>query len=303
MMELARAVLLVPHLVAGATACGAPAAAALLAMWPSIRTSNRLLIARLLMVAMGAMALAALFGAVSAALILAAEDRGYADAFSRLPAYDLGMLVAEWFITLASYGLMAWLARRGLKRPWLFAFIAVFGVTNLAYHFPTMMSVLGAEAREPTLVGNQPLDRAAFRERVFSPAMLARTAHFWALCVATGAAAAAVVSTPDRKEPGGQRIAAIVAWLGLAALSLLLKTGVATLLLLPAVKQRAMTGGDPLATGMLIIVLGMMAAAVRFLLPPAAGRQTRLPTRFLLATIWTAVLMMVLITTHVTAGP
>ncbi|MEM6654772.1 MAG: hypothetical protein AAF596_03130, partial [Planctomycetota bacterium] len=291
MQDVARALLLAAHLMAGAAACAAPAAATLLALSSRVREQWPAVIPRLVSLGICGVFVSALLGAVSGALLAIFGERNYLATLARVPAADLGFLVAEWLITVGLYGVMAWMARRGLRRPIVFAAIGVFAVTNLAYHFPTIMTMIGVEAASPSADAAAPLDRSAFRERMFTPLMAARTCHFWALTVTIGGVSLAVATQRERLSGSG-RLAMTGAWTILAGLTLQALTGVATLALLPAASIRAMTGGDSIATLGVAAAASIALAAGYQVLPAAIGASNRLHTKRLAILLAAAVLLM-----------
>ena len=292
MVDLVRVVLLAAHLITGAVACAAPAAAAIAALWPHACERWPSVTSRLVALGIAGMVVSAVIGGVSGAAILAAEDQRYMGVVARVPGKDLGMLVAEWLFTTALYGLMAWLARDGVRRPVLFAFVGLVAVTNVAYHFPTIMTVVGAEAVAPTLAGDELLDRPAYRQRIVAPVMIARTLHFWALTVTVGGIAVAATTREEREDSAGRPLAIAAAWGVIAGLSLQALTGAAALILLPAASLRALTGDDLMATTGLATAIAALLATGYTLLPAALGASNRLQTTRVATILAIAVLMM-----------
>lgn len=298
MADFARAVLLAAHLLTTAAACAAPACAVWIVLRPKLRDRFVELPGRLVMAGIYALVAGALVGGASLSFFLATENQPYLDVLARIPAYDLSMLLSEWGFTLVLYGVMAWMSRGWIRRPRLFAVVGIIAVMNLAYHFPTIMTVIGAEANATTFVGDEPFNRAAFRERIVAPLPIARTLHFWALAVTVGGLLVALASRKEQLGDQGGPLTAMAARGMLVGLGLQAASGVLVLTISPASTSRAMTGENPLSTAALLAAVAMVLVGGFHLLRVAFISDERLQTTRLAVAITMTVLLMCVATLH-----
>ncbi len=79
--------------------------------------------------------------------------------------------------------------------------LGVIAATNLLYHFPTMMLVLGRLAQYPALTSEPLITRAVFLEVWATPLLLGQTAHFWGLSLLIAGVVAMLLgpSATDRR--------------------------------------------------------------------------------------------------------
>lgn len=174
-MILVRILLAVLHLLTNALAGGGVLAAALL----PLPEEDRRRLTRLSLIAL-ALGLATGLGHIGLLWLGAAP--GYPAAAARVPAFAYGMLGAEWLFTFTLYGIYLATWRRLGRRRLVHGLIGVVGATNLLYHFPTMMILLGELAATPSLSDATVIDRPAVRGLIVTarPALL--LLHYWSLC-------------------------------------------------------------------------------------------------------------------------
>ena len=251
--EALRAALLTVHLLAGALAGMGPMVVAACRLTPSLRTHGDAELRRLAVWSLSALVISLAVGALSTLLLCWPTESAYQAAALRVPSGAYAMLAAEWLFTLVL--LIAYLAtwKRLGKRPILHGLIALVAGTNLLYHFPTMMLVIGGLADEPTLTAEAIITRPVFRSLITTPELMAKTLHYWSLSLLTAGVFGVAVSGA---EP---RIARVGAAGALAGLGVTLVSGVATLTQLPPLTQRALIGDQPFAAAAfaLAIVLAM----------------------------------------------
>lgn len=240
------------HLLASALAVAGPMVVAGLRLG-AVSAEEDARLRRGLAWSLAAMGLSLAAGGVAAGLVAWAPDTGYAVVWRRVPATALAMLATEWLFTAALYA-WCWFGWQGASRwRWRHALIAWVAGTNLLYHFATMMVVLGAVAASPGLADGEPITRPVFRTLITQPLALSLALHYAAYCVLVGGVAGGLAIAGKNGSPAAGRIA-------LAGLGAAMATGVAALVNEPAGVQRAMLGGDAVATAAMLVAL---AASLR----------------------------------------
>lgn len=166
------------------------------------------------------------------------------------------------------------------RRPWTqtrfgrctHRLLAVLAATNLLYHFPPMMVVIG-EIATGQLAAPDVIDAAAYRELAFSPAVASRSLHHILAAVALAGLYAAILafrmfSRTSRVSPKSTEAAIgaetrIVAWgARIALVASVLQIPVGIWVLLSLGNNRALMGDNLLATALFIVAviaaLGLM---------------------------------------------
>lgn len=292
--EILRASLVAAHLFTGALAGAGPLVAAGCRLFPAMRSEGDDSLRRLAKWSLVAMFASLGVGAVSALLLWWPENSSYRAAALGIPAADYAMLAAEWVFTLVLLTIYFAVWRRGKSHPWLHGLIALVASTNLLYHFPTMMIVMGALAADPGLAAEAEVTRPVFLRLIAMPALLAKTLHFWSLSVLV---AGISTSYAGGKAPVGRAASVVQAGgvVGLVGLALMFLTGVLLLTQLPALPQRALIGGDLVATAALTATLGMALAMAQGLLSlatsAAPAKEASTTRNVLLMTAATTLLM------------
>lgn len=244
MTDLARTLLLTTHLLASALAAAGPLLVAGFRVSRRMRTEGDDALRRVTLWSVSAMAIGLIVGLLSLGLVWHLPTTGYQAAAVRFPAGAYQMLAAEWCFTAFLYGLYLATWRQLAKRPLLHGFIALVAATNLLYHFPTIMIVLGALAEDPALAAEEEIARPVVLRLMLSPALLAKATHYWALCLLVSATA--IVVAAARSSAANLVRAGAIA--GLAGTVAIVFSGVAALLQIDTSTQRALIGGDLLAT-------------------------------------------------------
>ncbi|MEM6329438.1 MAG: hypothetical protein AAF790_04225 [Planctomycetota bacterium] len=284
--ELIRTSALTVHLLAGALAGAGPLLAAGARLSPRLRVAADRPLRRLVLASLAAQVLSLLIGAAAAVALGWEPGSAFRVAAMRVPAGAYAMLACEWCITLALLGLYyrSWARLSG--RPVLHGAIALFAATNLLYHFPTMMVVIGALAEEPTLAAEAEVTRPVFRRLILSPALLGKTLHYWAVSVLVAGVAAVWAScsaaepgaaggpgdTPSQRPPGGPPLSCTGAAVALAGLCLTAASGVAAVTLLRPGAQQSLLGGSAIESAAFAGVLAATLWLAHTLLAIATGR-------------------------------
>jgi len=198
-----------------------------------------------------------LLGAILIALLWAADDRGYWNALERFPARAYGFALGELAFTAACLILYVAMWDRWRGRPRLLAFVALLATTNLLYHFPPLMVVIGNLASRPELVQADVVTRPVFRDLLVRPDLLAQVLHFIIASVAVAGIALMLFARryQTMSQPGEpvDRLIAAGARVALVATLTQLAVGVWVLIQLPGVGRTALLGDDWLAGTMFFL--------------------------------------------------
>lgn len=271
MGTLAVVVLLGLHLLAVNIASAGPLAAAWLAGRGDATRVNARRMARWSLAAL-------LAGGMLGAPLLLAPSPGLRSALARFPASTYWFAGAE---LLFSAVCMTWLVGvlRGAHRPILTWMLALASATNLLYHFPPLMAVIGRLAGDAQWASTATIDHRTQLELAERPEIVALWVHF---VLASIAAAAIFAMWPARSDEAAvndgvdpdaeQQLADKHAVSGLATIALSASAFQAPvgawLLVATGVQARdAIMGGDAATTASF---LGGLVAAVALLQSLAA---------------------------------
>jgi hypothetical protein len=164
-------------------------------------------------------------GAILGGALLLWPGPGLRSARARFPADAYVFAGAELaFSALCLGGLIFTTRRRGPR--WLAAMLAIGGASNLLYHFPPLMAVLGELAADPTWAAEEQLDRRTLINLWRRPEIMSLWLHFILASFATAAIAALWLRPSRGADTNSQNTDALARKLGAAAL-------VATLLQVP----------------------------------------------------------------------
>jgi len=199
-------------------------------------------------------------------LVFVAPTEGLDEAIGRFPARAYWMagweLVFSFFCFLI-YAICWKPLGRGWLR-WLHAMISLLGTSNLLYHFPPLMVVLGKLAADPLWTKTAILDRPAFRELLFRSDVLSLINHFGLASLTVAAVAVLVLLSRSRwddlDQPSAKQIARKAAAFALLASALQIPVGLWVLATTTGGERNALTGGDPLSS--LLFVVGMVLTFV-----------------------------------------
>jgi cytochrome bd-type quinol oxidase subunit 2 len=200
-------------------------------------------------------------GALVGGAMLLAPSAGIRAALRRLPADAYWFAGAEILFSAACiFG--CWKLSRRPKLTWLLAIVAA---TNLLYHFPPLMAVLGELAANPAWADAEVLERKALIRLWIRPEVLSLWAHFALASIAVGFTAALAIchrAAFDETEKVDDRTARRLAGWALGATVLQIPVGIWLLLASDPAAQQAMMGESWLATiglaGGVWVALGVM---------------------------------------------
>lgn len=200
-------------------------------------------------------------GALVGGLMLLAPSAGMQAALRRFPADAYWFAGAEILFSAACiFG--CWKLSHRPKLTWLLAIVAA---TNLLYHFPPLMAVLGELAANPAWTDAEVLERKALIRLWIRPEVLSLWAHFTLASIAVGFVAALAIchrAVRDEIEKVDDRTARSLAGWALGATVLQIPVGIWLLLASDTAAQQAMMGESWLATiglaGGVWVALGVM---------------------------------------------
>jgi len=200
-------------------------------------------------------------GALVGGAMLLAPSAGLRAALRRLPADAYWFAGAEILFSAACiFG--CWKLSHRPKLAWL---LAVVAATNLLYHFPPLMAVLGELAANPAWADAEVLERKALIRLWIRPEVLSLWAHFALASIAVGFTAALAIchrAARDETEKVDDRTARRLAGWALGATVLQIPVGIWLLLASDPAAQQAMMGESWLATiglaGGVWVALGVM---------------------------------------------
>ena len=226
-----------------------------------------------------------------------APTTGLLAALDRLPSRALWFAAVELVFSLVCLLLYAGCWRLLHRRRWAHGTLALLSSTNLLYHFPPLMSILGRLANDPTWAKAPVLDRSALLPLMVRGEVLALTAHF--ILASLAVAAITVFWLASRaNEQQWQQSARLLsgrgAWVALTATALQLPVGVWLLVSLPRTTRTAMLGENTIASLTFVGALLLTVLLLQRLLAIAVGAVER---RDLQHTCWLLAALVLMMTT------
>ena len=189
-------------------------------------------------------------GAILGGALLLSPSPGLRSALARFPAEAYVFAGVELAFSALCLGGLIFITRCGGPR-WLAAILAIGGASNLLYHFPPLMAVLGELAADPTWTAEEQLDRRTLVNLWLRPEILSLWLHFVLASFAAAAIAALWLRPPRDAAANSENRDALARKLAAGAL-------VATLLQLPvglwmltasdAAARERMMGGNLVAS-------------------------------------------------------
>lgn len=262
MLETATTLLLAVHLLAMNVASAGPLAGAWLRRL-SLRdgATDRDLLERGARATFRWSLLGLAIGALIGGAMLLAPSAGMRAALRRFPVDAYWFAGAEILFSAACiFG--CWKLSRRPKLTWLLAIVAA---TNLLYHFPPLMAVLGELAVDAHWADDEVLHRKALIWLWIRPEVLSLWAHFALASIAVGFTTALAVchrALRNETEQVDDRTARRLAGCALGATLLQIPVGIWLLLASDTAAQQAMMGESWLATiglaGGVWVALGVM---------------------------------------------
>jgi hypothetical protein len=211
-------------------------------------------------------------GIVLGGALLLAPNAGLRAALGRFPASTYWFAAGELVFSAVVMAGLLWIVNAPRRRPVLAWGLALVSASNLLYHFPPLMAVIGKLAADPRWATEASISHAALLRLVRRPDVLALWLHF---ILASIAAAAIVALWPSRSESStaltepSERILRQLAAAALVATLAQLPVGVWLLTSAETAERNAMLG-QGVATSTLF--LGSLVAA--FVLLHALARAT-----------------------------
>ena len=201
-----------------------------------------------------AWSLAALtIGALVGGAMLISPSAGMRAALARFPENAYWYAGAEILFSAACIA-GCWKLARWPKTTWL---LALATSTNLLYHFPPLMAVLGELAADSDWADAELITRAVLRQLWMRPEVLSLWIHVTLASIALGFTAAIVAVSSHTAQPTGDvnqfepltnRLTRQFAGTALAATLLQIPVGIWLLLVSDDAAQQSMMGDDWLAT-------------------------------------------------------
>ncbi len=141
--------------------------------------------------------------------------------------------------------------------------LAILSSTNLLYHFPPLMAVIGELTADPHWAADERIDRAALLKLWARPEILALWAHFVLASLAVAPIAAlrpwsGIALTSEGRAPLDQRVVRRLATCSLVATLLQIPVGLWLLVSTEAAARASMMGGSLMAS--LCFAGGVLAA-------------------------------------------
>jgi hypothetical protein len=263
MIEAVVIPLLAIHLVAVNVGSAGPLAAAWLLQRSSEADAPRRRLAQ--RVARGTF-LSLLIGLALGGALLLLPLPGMQAALQRLPERTYIFAAAELLFSVACGIGLIYAARSERPRPALAWLLALLSSSNLLYHFPPLMIVMGELAVDPRWSGHELIDHAAMLRLWMRPEVASLWAHFVLASLAAGPIAALWL---QRDEAGNGNVGMaptsrrLASW-ALAATVLQLPVGVWVAVAAEASTREALMGGSVAASASFIVgvfaALGLMQA-------------------------------------------
>ncbi len=197
-------------------------------------------------------------------LVLVAPSEGIYEAIGRLPARAYWMAGTELVFSLVFLLIYAVCWKPLCRWRVLHALISLLGTSNLLYHFPPLMIVLGKLASTPTWSKEAIIERPDFVKLMARGEVVSLTLHFCLASIAVAGVAALVLlartAVEDSQQSSAKKIARGSAVFALVASLLQLPIGVWVLVTLSGAERNTLTGGAPVAS--LMFVGGMLLTFV-----------------------------------------
>jgi len=183
-------------------------------------------------------------------LLYFTPSAGLTAAISRLPTRALWFAASELAFSLACLLLYAYFWRALRQHRWWHASLALLSSSNLLYHFPPLMSVLGKLAADPRWAKTEVLDRATLLPLMLRTEILALTTHFTLASLAVAAITLLwlLAKPTSATQAAASQLSRRAATVALLASALQLPSGIWLLTALPQSAQTAMMGTNTTAS-------------------------------------------------------
>lgn len=294
MPQIFAILLLAVHLLAMNVAGGAPLVAAWLMTRRGGEDAAGAVGCRVVRMALEALGL----GIVLGGALLLAPTPALLAAIGRFPASAYWFAGAELVFSLLCGAALLLVARSERRRPKLAWLLAVASSTNLLYHFPPLMIVLGKLAASPTWNSTRLFERRELVHLSLQPEVLAMWNHFVLASLAVAAIAALWREAGRDSHP---RVASGLAAIALGATALQLPVGAWVLATSPTSVRGALLGDNVVVS---LLFLAGVAAALRLMqtlamaaLGEVSDRARRAPA------VWTMVVAICMTATLRASSP
>jgi hypothetical protein len=273
---LASVILLSTHLVAMNVASAAP----LICVWLRYRERHDDAAAgaigqRLALWSFWCLLAGIALGFVMLGIFWMTPDPGYRQAVARFPAKAYVFAAAELAFSAACLALYAGYWNRFRERPWWHALLALLATTNLLYHFPALMFVLGELSAQPEWVLEPLVTRREFRSLLLRPELIGKVLHFaFASVAVSGVVLMLFARRHIDSEIADQRSSALIragAAIAFGASLIQIAIGAWVLLQLPNAARNALIGDDWLGTGLFFLSIVALVGMLRALAGVAGG--------------------------------
>ncbi|MEM8947044.1 MAG: hypothetical protein AAGD11_17855 [Planctomycetota bacterium] len=215
--------------------------------------------------------------ALGGAQLWLTRSDGLLEAINRLPRRALWFAGLELLFSVACLSgyLASWNKLRHRRK--LHASIALLSSSNLLYHFPPLMSVLGKVAADPAWAKAEVLDRPALLTLMRRPEIVALTTHFALASIAVAAIAILYFMSGSGATEKARRqmsLARGAAWIALIVSALQLPVGVWLVASLPKSGLGALMGENLTASAAFATALLLTLMLLQKLLTIAIGEVT-----------------------------
>ena len=181
------------------------------------------------------------------ALLLLGPVSTYTPALQRFPPRAYWFAGAELVFSLVCLLLYASRFKAMWNRRWLHALIGLLSSTNLLYHFPPLMGVIGKLIADPSWASGKTIQRSALLQLMLNTEILALTTHFALASLAVAGVALlwilvprtiVTVDQPVRRIARGAAIVALISTL------MQLPVGIWLTTTLPPLSRGALLGDE-----------------------------------------------------------
>ena len=265
------------HLLFMNLACGGP----LLSWWWNRRDRNSEdqadeSPAKLIMI----LSLWALFGGMitGGVLFFFPRSADFWQAINRFPNGTYWFAGVELIFSVVCLSILLFWWQKLSQRSWLVGLLALVTSSNLLYHFPPLLFVIGRLATDPVWVDDATIDRAQFIRLMWVPEIASLTLHFVFASLAVSGVVGIVLMTRKRREEFSEEDKRFIRSAGFYALVptlLQIPIGVWIIIALPSAERNSLLGGDLLASTTFLASLMTTVYLLQSLTKISLGEFTR----------------------------
>ncbi len=262
MSELLILVLLTAHLLTVNLASAGPLVCLWLRGWGDVDMDLANQLGRsLAWLSVAAMVVGMLLGG---AILLVPSSEPLWDAFRRFPVSAYWNAGLEMLFSLVCLLVYAGGWRLFGRRAWLHALFALLSASNLMYHFPPLMTVIGKMAASPAWTAEPIIDRATLLQLMARENAISLSVHFALASLAVAGVMVLGLLTRRGEQALGsadsRRVARVTAGIAFVSTLLQLPVGMWVLATMSQASRGALMGTRPLASLLFLagVVLAMM---------------------------------------------